>query len=214
MKKILILILSCRYSSYEFISSEGIEKTWNSVTPPNIETYYYYGGCEKAEHNDKEIHLTSRDDYGFITHKTIECLEYALHNFDFDYIFRTNSSSYIYKEGLNKWLSDKPSNEFYSAVVGDYHGVKFGSGSGYTLSRDLVEKITSNKSKIEMNTFDDVAVGKFLNMEILPAPRKDTGCLTFIDYEVDKHFHWRCKCDQDRRIDVQHMQNIHKLIQG
>lgn len=212
MPKILILILSCKHPVYMFLSEEGIEKTWNSISVDNINTYYYYGGHDNSYHDQKNIYLKSADGYNSITKKTIEAFAYSIKNFQFDYIFRTNSSSYIDKNKLNFWLKDKPKKNFYSGVIGNNSGVAFASGCGYTISKDLVEKIVQNQDKVNTRLIDDVAVSHFLNTEITRAPRKDTMCNTSMNYETDKHFHWRCKCPQDRRIDVQHMHNIHKEL--
>lgn len=211
-KQTLILILSCNHPIYQKLAKEGIDKTWNSIHYDHMPTYYYSGESDACYHDNRNIYLTSQDFYGHITEKTIQAFEYALNNFTFDYIFRTNSSSYINKDRLNTWLQDKPISDFYAGIIGEYRGIKYASGCGYTISRNLVEKIVSHKDRINLNFHDDVILGKFLNQEIVAAPRKDTSCNTSMNYDIENHFHWRCKCPSDRNVDIQHMRNIHQLI--
>lgn len=212
MKKILILILSCNHPVYKLLANEGINKTWNSIDIDNMPTFFYEGGYKESYRDKSTIYLTESDDYANITKKTIEAFSYCIDNFDFDYIFRTNSSSYVNKYKLLEWLSDKPLNNFYSGIIGVHNNIKYASGSGYSISKDLVEKILKNKNLIDINDYDDISVGKFLNTDIFPAPRKDLDCATSIDYEIDKYFHYRCKCASDRNIDIKHMINIHNSL--
>lgn len=212
MKNVLILILSCSDPVYQKLASDGINKTWNSTHLINAPTLYYEGGHNELYHDDSTIYLTEPDDYASITRKTLQAFRYAINNFDFDYIFRTNSSSYIHKTKLLDWLSDKPTNNFYSGVIGEYGDTRYAAGSGYTISKNLVKLIVDNPTQLDINYIDDVALGKFLNIPIFPAPRKDLYCVTNRDYEIGQYFHYRCKCSDDRNIDIQHMHNIHKLF--
>jgi hypothetical protein len=99
-----------------------------------------------------------------------------LRDFDFDYIFRTNSSSYVDKKLLKEYLKDKPRNNFYSAIIGNHNGISFGSGCGYFLSRDLVHFLIDHKNELDLTLIDDVSVGKLLskyNIELVNSSRFD-----------------------------------------
>lgn len=218
MKKILILILSCRHPVYEQIRINGIDKTWNSISTANTKTYYYYGNNSKAYHDENNIYVTSEDSFYAILNKTLETFEYCLQNFDFDYIFRTNSSSYVNKKKLSEWLDNKPIENFYSGVPGINKDVRYASGCGYSISRDLVEYCVKNKNKIDFSKIsggqeDDLAIGTLLkHIDIFPAPRQDVECNTEYVYDIENQFHYRCKCQNDRSIDIAQMQNIHNKI--
>tara|TARA_R110000796_G_scaffold235611_1_gene354667 strand:+ start:237 stop:896 length:660 start_codon:yes stop_codon:yes gene_type:complete len=210
--KILILILSCKDTIYQDLKFKGIEKTWNSFELSNIETFYYYGGYDSRTHTQRDIYLTEPDSLNYISTKTIECFEYALKHFEFDYIFRTNSSSYINKHKLVNWLEGKSLSNFYSGFIGIHEGIQFASGCGYTISRDLVNQLVRNKNNIRPDWSDDVIFANIINTYIEPAPRINVMDIKNGDYKIENNFHWRCKCPDDRKDDIYHMHNIHNAI--
>lgn len=212
MKKILILVLSCNHPVYRKIIDDGIDKTWNSISYPNTQTFYYYGNSTNTFHDDKNIYVTSADSYQYIIDKTLETFEYCLNHFDFDYIFRTNNSSYVNKSKLCEWLADKPNEKFYSGVIGRHGNIDFASGSGYSISKDLVEYAVSQIDKVNRSLVDDVDLSRILNVNITRAPRQDVECNINADYDINNHFHFRCKCPHNRAVDIHQMQNIHRKI--
>ena len=126
---------------------------------------------------------------------------------------------------LEKYIIDKPLNNFYHAVISEYNDfgkkLKFGSGSGYFLSKNLVKEIIENKEKWEHNYVDDVALGKLLyNMNIEPtlAPRLDIDSyynneFYIMGHKLDTslikdHYHFRCKTNGDRSGDIEIMKNL------
>ena len=219
-KKILILILSCKHPIYEKIKYDGIEQTWNSYEESNTQTYYYYGDSSSCYHDDNNIYVTSKDSFYHILDKTIEVFNYCLSNFDFDYIYRTNTSSYINKQKLSQWIQNKPLSRFYSGLVGQCRGIKYASGSGYFLSKDLVEYLLEHLNDIDRRIVfggqeDDLAIGTvFQHINIIPAPRQDIECNINNKPDINNYFHFRCKCQNNRLIDIQQMHKIHKLIKN
>jgi len=222
--KVLILVLSCDDPAYNYIREEGIAKTWDSSACEGTEVYYYFGNAGDVSVDSNRINLTTSEDLMSIGVRTLECFEYCLDNFDFDYIYRTNLSSYVNKERLLKFLEGRPSTSFYSAVVGHHVGVSYGSGAGYFLSRDLVEEVVSRKEELDTSILDDVAIGKLLNKYfITPAPRVDLPCyhttlqglISIPEVVCDENdFHFRCKCESNRQGDVYAMKEVHKKFEG
>ena len=75
--------------------------------------------------------------------RTLDCFEWVLENIDFDYIYRTTTTSYLNLEHLYDFIQDKQSDCYYAAPE-MYHQdkendvkIKFGSGVGFFLSKDL-----------------------------------------------------------------------------
>ena len=199
MTKILISVLSTLHYPWKNLD-EHIRKTWGRTEEENIQIIYYYGNSPNNEtlyiEKDKSLFLDLDENFKNINRKTVEMYDFCLKHFDFDYMFRTNASSYVIQNELKKYLEDKPKSNFVSAVIGDHEGLLFPSGSGYSISKDVLQKIVENKEI--MNSFkimDDVWLGKILqqmNISITPAPRKD------YQYEKDAQlipgiFHYRCK---------------------
>lgn len=106
-----------------------------------------------------------------ILDKTVKAFEYCLANFDFDYLVRTNNSSF--------WNIDillHMNFESISAVEGVYDDKHFPSGCGMILPRNNVIQLVSSKHLFNYNTPDDVAIGEVmnkLNISLVSAPRYD-----------------------------------------
>ena len=160
--KILILVLS----SVNDIQIEPIKQTWASYKLPEIDIFFYYGKND-LKNTDRDIYLDVMEKYENMGYKTLKMFEY-IKDFEYDYVFRTNTSSYVNQEKLLEFLSDKPRDNFYCGIKG-YCGIYFCSGCGYFLSKNLVNMILENKNNWNHDLVDDVALGKlFLNLNIHP----------------------------------------------
>ena len=208
--KLLITILSCSQPSDAYTIENGISKTWNSISHPDIETYHYFGGAIKQYHTKNSIHLKCTENYHLMGIRTLECFDYCLKNFEFDFLLRTNISSYIHKYNLMSWLSDKPRQNFYSGVIGEYSGIRYVSGAGIFMSKDVVEKTIERANSIDTSLVDDVAIGKLLSdTNIIPALRVDLHCEhQNLNFDTSS-FHFRCKCESNRKVDSLVMRAIH-----
>lgn len=168
--------------------------------------------------NEGEIVTHVPDIYSLIGEKTLDAFQACYENLDFDYIFRTNVSSYIDLEALRFFLKDKPRDNFYAGAIGNLHGVSFASGSGYFLSRDLVIKTLENRSFWNHNFIDDVSLGKLLTVNldiaIKPVGRIDIDSTDLVFNKITenarKSFHYRCKAKNPGTA-IEIMNSIHKI---
>ncbi len=145
--KILIMVLSVKDNSIYERLVRTVRETWDSEIVDGFQTIYYYG---KGDNEDivligDELFTTSPDGMSHLGHKVIQSLEYVLANFEFDYVFKMNCSSYLNKNMLKDFLIDKPREKFCCGVIGVHNGIKFCSGGGSILSRDVVKTIVKNK---------------------------------------------------------------------
>lgn len=207
--KILILVLSYNDNNIYSKFLESQKKTWDSISVDGIETYYYFGNGNDNKIINNEIYTKTPESLINCGHKTIECLKQVI-PFDFDYIFRTNSSSYVDKKLLKEYLTDKPKFKFYSGIIGEQNNILFCSGSGYFLSKDLVELLISNEKDIDHNFIDDVSFGKFLSengVDLIPSERFDV-----IDNNQPpmNFFHYRLKT-KNRINDINNMESIFSM---
>ena len=116
-KKILISVLSLEKEP--FISLEkSIRETWGSTKPEGIDIIYYYGNSKEDKLIGDKLYLNAPEGLINVGHKTLKMYEYIYNNFDFDYVYRTNSSSYIDIKKLQSFIADKPTEKFYSGVIG------------------------------------------------------------------------------------------------
>lgn len=80
--------------------------------------------------------------------KTLLSFKFLLENDDFDFLVRTNSSSYLDIPLLESASLNWPRSQFFAGVQGDFYGEQFTSGAAYILSRDLVILIVENSNFI------------------------------------------------------------------
>ena len=134
-----------------------------------------------------------------ILEKTLIAMHYCYDNFNFDYIVRTNLSSFWNYKLLKEQNFDK--KNYIGALIGEHNGIKFPAGSGFILSKDMVELCIKNKDKFDYSLPDDVSFGKFFyeNDKIIKAnPRYDflTNLNEINEEDIKsilekKHFHYR-----------------------
>ena len=133
--------------------------------------------------------------------KTLLAMDFVSKNFTFDYLMRTNSSSFIDVVGMENFLVDQPRNKFVAGFQGDFFGESFTSGAGYIISKDVVDQLVShNFNNWEHHVIDDVAFSRVIQRELKIQPNhiervtltdlNDEFFETNSDPEV---FHYRCK---------------------
>lgn len=119
---------------------------------------------------DKTVWVKYEEDmFHGITYKTIKAIEYFLQHDKYDYILRTNLSSFYVFERLYDFLDKSRRDNFYGGVPGNVDGIKYASGSGFIISRDIAEKIVEGQDKIwdPVLKWDDVCFGKYI-LEFFP----------------------------------------------
>ena len=151
---------------------KAIKQTWATNNHPDIKLIFYTDN-EKRLFKKKnpilkgwDLILPCKDGYHNCTEKTLQSFEYMEANYNFEYLFRTNLGSYINFPKILAFLTDKPKNQFYCGIKGtfkkDDEVINFASGSGYFLSKDLIELIVSERYSFNHDLIDDVAVGEFM----------------------------------------------------
>jgi hypothetical protein len=210
--KILIIVLSYNdnggiYSQFNEIQ----KKTWDSINVENVETFYLYGNHDKNEIVNGDI-LTDVIETGPNCggYKTIKSFE-LINNLEYDYIFRTNSSSYIDKKILNGLFSQS-STGVYAGLTSSHDNIGFVSGSGYFLSRDLVELVVKNSNLWNHNLLDDIALADLLSkFNITPTSTNHRCDVTVKNQWIPMDFyHYRFRTDY-REHDIENMDYVHKL---
>ena len=153
-----------------------------------------------------------------ILHKTVEALSFFLRERSsliippYNFIWRTNLSSVLDFEGLQRYLGTINSSGFYGGYVGKAlsvgENIFFASGAGFLMSRDVAEYLVLNKDSLRWDLIDDVAIGALLEPRygIVPIER----CWIQSGEEVvgaNGVFHYRCESYQHLRT-VEFMQYV------
>lgn len=205
--KILILVLSFDDNNLYTKFYEAQKNTWDSDKIDDVDTFYYFGNHSKDEIIGDKIFVNTGEGVPNCGYKTIKAFE-LIKNLDFDFVFRTNATSYIDKKMLLEFIKTKPKDRFYSGYIGFYEGIKFASGSGYFISKDIIDIILNFKNDWNHDLIDDVALSKvLLKNNIIPTNN--------IRYDVTtkqipmNFFHYRLKTD-NREFDIENMYLIKK----
>jgi hypothetical protein len=155
-----------------------------------------------AEIKDRILTVPVPERRSLIGLKTLLAFEYALENYDFDFVLRTNSSSYIDVQGLTDFVVNQPPKNFLGGVQGNFFGQKFTSGAAYLLSRDVVSALArSGASLWQHHVVDDVAMSIVVE-ELQLARSVPIERIILNDWEeaaetpaeeFEGVFHFRCK---------------------
>ena len=206
--KIIILVLSYNDDGLYTEMCEAQKKTWDSVEVENIKTYYYFGNGDEDKIIGNTIITTIKEGIPNCGYKTIKCFE-LIKDLDFDFVFRTNSSSYVDKEMLMELVKTKNKTKHYSGVIGNSDGVTFASGSGYLISKDVMLKLIENKYLTNNSLIDDVSFAEVLSkLEIYPESNQRYDVVG--DCAPSNYFHYRLY-SSNRYNDINNMYKIFEL---
>jgi len=204
--KILILVL-CSRNYLSFISSKAQQKIWKNYTELfNIEHFigHSYNSEREVDHVSAKkgnyLVLNTDDSYKNLATKTLLAFDWAVSNLDFDYVFRTNTSSFVDYKKLQQFVKRNQNNLDYSGVVLDVmEGDTIASGAGFFLSRKNVELLLENREIFDTFLPDDVAIARLLkNFGISPSNliRKNLKSVPKpSSVYQSEHFHYRCRLD-------------------
>lgn len=175
--KVLILVQAFNNGPYKEVTDLQ-KKTWDSVKSEDTRTVFYMADFNTETHfegNDLYIKEVPYTPYGYIhfLKALIQCLK-----FEWDFVFKTNSSTYVDKSQLVTLASSFPKEKY---VAGHPYWKQFGIenkdrndktgleefmwGDGYILSRDVAIKLVEMYSlnPTAMYVTDDVGVSYALH---------------------------------------------------
>lgn len=163
--------------------------------------------------------------------KSIESMKYCLQTYSFDFLIRTNMSSFwnyhLLMEKHTPTLQYNiqhtafPRTKLVSAYNGGiYNNIAFPSGCGFIMSRDVVEACVLNIHLVNVyEHYDDVIFGKLLkllNITITYGDRYDFTCDTNAHIKEKEmyliyphlHYHYRVKGSVTKEGDVR----VHQIL--
>lgn len=179
--------MSCnndKYISQAKVSKESIIKQIDYYgLNNNFEVYDYIGDSSEQYLEDTTIHLLSKDDKYHTFEKSIECFDFINKNIQYDYIFRTNTSTFINVKLLYEFIKlMKPYDTLWCSEIYSTNDVKcpnkldsYPRGNGMLISMNLIELILKKyldgyKTKLDNIMFenqnmisDDSCIGTILN---------------------------------------------------
>lgn len=190
--KVIVLVGSSGIMRYPMLEQLQMN-TWDTVEVPGVETVYYRA-APTTYRKDKRLFVKGGEESKEIFTRTSLALRELLKD-SWDFVFKTNPSSYVNKVRLHELLSTVPKQRFYGGKL--YHPRNsvpdkdnFMWGCGYVLSRDMAELIAKDHGEVPY--VDDIHIPKILNGR---APYAE---LPFYNYYKDKsplpiNHIYRCK---------------------
>lgn len=204
MKILVLVIAGGKVAVYPKL--EEIWRSYMHIDPDSVEAYFIKAQPDlPVLYEIKGDVIWSRSQENFypgILNKTLlsmECLQSKLH--EFDYVVRTNLSSFYVFPRLLDFVKTLPKTKCYCGVTMKYGAVKYASGAGYILSSDLAEMLLENKDEVmNINNWDDVVVGSFFaqrGIKIIEEKRLDLCTLeAWIQHQnriPNEAYHFRVK---------------------
>jgi hypothetical protein len=197
---------------------------WGSIGEPDVKTLYYYGGDEHSIHHkiiqqshkssSHEVQFPCTDSYYYMAYKFKMALEYV-RDWDYDLIFRTNSSSYVNKRSLKKFAETLPVEKLYAGWTftdsNDFGGMCV-SGAGIWLSRGTAE-ILRNEIDPTFEMEEDVYCGRLLRKHGIVAidDRSRIDWPQHAYKNIQSAYHIRFKTE-NRIQDAKNMIEVHQKI--
>lgn len=162
--------------------------------------------------------------YAFTLPKLLAALRWATSGAldPFDYVYRTNTSSYVNIERLRATAAVLPRTGCYAGWLGrpPETGPSFVKGAGILLSWDVAREVAGHRGPWSWGQTDDAAVGAFLaarGTDPIPLPRtllrrpEDVAALA--EEELRTSCQFRCKSHGAERQDHVTMATLHARLQ-
>lgn len=194
----LVVLVLDSFTQNSIRNSKIQKSTWVKDLSNYCEVLFYKGGLETIR-SGHDLLLNCSDTYSDMGIKTLKAFEWVDSNLSYDYIFRTNTSSYVNYKNLIHYLKKIQEEGIdYCGYIGDYDGIEYVSGSGIILSEQAIKTIIRYKSELDTEIVEDVAFGKLLKLnEISPikGKRKDIESHKDIRNIDSDEYHIRCRLD-------------------
>lgn len=219
--KVLILIIASDNFpgvdlTFPYLELKKIWRSYMHSNPNNIEAYFIQADPNlSSPYEIQEDIIWSKTEENLkpgILNKTIlsiECMLPRLH--EFDYVIRTNLSSFYVFPRLLNFLKTLPRSGCYSGYpIAPYHyqGGKlvFGHGCGFIMSSDVAAYLVGHQEELRKTPYfeefnDDVNIGYFFKksgIQLIPAP------LTWLETPEQWKKYKKNKSDNDFHFRVKH----------
>lgn len=210
--KTLVLIIASEQLPI-YVELQKIWKAYMHSDPEHFEVYFIKGDAKLPNLYtiDNDIIWSQTDDWWIpqsagILNKTLLSLEAMVPRLhEFDYVLRTNLSSFYVFPRLLDFLKTLPKQRCYcGSRVGN---TEIASGCGFIMSTDVAQLLINNKDQLmgQKHTEDDMIIGTFFAQEelrLIPHNRVDLLTLKAwknIKKNIPQHeFHFRVKNADDQ----------------
>lgn len=224
--KVLVLVQSIDAGPYKEIMQTQ-KDTWDSIDNPNIRTLFYIPSMEiPAGIIGKNLYVNYPPQMAFMYIHLMKACVHAL-KFEWDYLFKTDNSTYVNKQELLNILATKPKVKYCgghpfwkqhpnrkdeTADPGEVG--EFPWGDGYALSRDIVQKLvdmyTINRELL--NVIDDYALAFALKGRCEIDYTLRISLYHEEGFSPNKHVYRCVSCTSNASLDIEYFTKTIKSI--
>lgn len=171
--------------------------------------------------NNQVLLVDSWSTYFLLGRRVIALYDWFLKCTDKDFLFGTNTSSYINQSNLLNVIQEfNPNDSIYAGyLLPEGQARQFVSGAGKLLSRKSIELFVNNWDKYNHEGLEDVSHGRLmesLGVRAQALPRVDLPTLESVaalpESVIQSQFHFRCKSTDLPRKDVEIMRLLHERV--
>lgn len=210
--KLLILVQACQDAPYDNINKCQMD-TWDSIHINDVETWYYYGNNGSSDYiiEGNKIFCPCSEAYNMMHWRMSLALKFLI-NRDWDYIFRTNTSTYVRKDRIKGYIDKMGLKErIYEGVPGG----GFISGTGILMSRDIVNILLEQLDPYPTDS-EDACIGSILSKNGIAETDSKLKRLNynFKENSIHQADYYRCKSEVvingqiDRSYDIVAMRDL------
>lgn len=185
------------------------QSSWDSIQVPDIDTIYYYKGAQFAQGDEQHVVLDCPDEYEMMHWKFKCALDFVnYHNYDF--IFRTNSCSYIDKRKLQAIAEKLPKTGCYAG----WDNGGYVSGAGIWFSPDVLD-ILHKELTDAPHSAEDVLMGDILINRVAISNHQTRYDVGVSVGSVPNVYHYRFKSSnwhEERYRDIENMKKVHEIV--
>ena len=168
MSDIIILVIASRGEFYDqFINEYWIPMIKYAKKYNNIKIFLIFGNDSKIDDlsdiKDNILVFNHAETMPNILEKTLDAFDLCLKNYNFDFVLRTNLSSFIMLDKLIVTANNIPKNNFIGGSLGvTEKGIRFVGGAAMLFSKDVIENLIDNRKSIINESIDDVDMGNYM----------------------------------------------------
>ena len=167
----IIFIVIASDTDYYNKNKKILNKFMNSHK--DVKTFYIYCNKKKLNNEDNLYFDCNESLRPGILQKTIQAFQYINKHYNYDYIIRTNLSTFWNINHLLQRIQKLPKEK----CLAGQKCRSFISGTGIILSHDLVNILINDKNKLNYKNADDVEISHYLhnnyNIKYINEPRFD-----------------------------------------
>ena len=217
--KIIFLILSSdKYPSP--INEKKQNKTWVQYAKNSGNKVIFYKGGTDELLDEDYLYVNSGDGLYDIGYKTIDALKWVKKNYDFEYVVRSNSSTYINVKEIEKFIESLDLNTpIYAGRSTSFNNqFNYVHGSCIILNSLAVMNIIENEEHWDHRLIDDAALGKLFDLNKIKVLNKDIFHVgsELLRKEFNKNqIAYRCKMElagYPRYLDKFFIQLVHDFL--